>query len=107
LLPLALADAENTVRFPTHLSDYNDIIVAFDDSEVALNLLQHALLTADGYQLILSNMRRDANCLRAAKMIWPSSELNQMFRVTAGCPFILLPASYEEYLASRSSKLRK
>lgn len=107
LLPLALADAESVIRFPTHLSDYNDIVTASDDEAVAPDILQYALLSAGDYQLRLSNIRRDANCLRAAEMIWTALELERLFRVTSRCPYILLSASYEEYLASRSSKLRK
>ena len=108
VLPLALMDDGQTVAFPIRFSDYNDIVAASDDLDAAVSVLSHVISASNGYRRIsLSNLRSDSNCLRAAKLILSASEFDRMFQVTIMCPYILLPSSYDQYLASRSAKLRK
>jgi CelD/BcsL family acetyltransferase involved in cellulose biosynthesis len=108
VLPLALAEGRKTAVFPIRFSDYNDIVAAPNDLDVAANLLRHLISVPNGYRKVsLRNLRSDSNCLHAAKLILSAADFGPMFQVTAACPYILLPSSYDEYLASRSSKLRK
>jgi CelD/BcsL family acetyltransferase involved in cellulose biosynthesis len=108
VLPLALVEDGKTAAFPIRFSDYNDIVAAPDDLEVAASLLRQVISGQNGYRRVyLRNLREDSNCLRAARLIFSAAELGTRFRVSIACPYILLPGSYEEYLASRSQKLRK
>jgi len=108
VLPLAIVEDGTTAAFPIRYSDYNDIIAAPDDLNAAESLLRHVVSAHHGYQKVsLRNLRSDSNCLRAANLIFSAAELAQKFRVTVACPYILLPSSYDQYLASRGRKLRK
>ncbi len=108
VLPLALMDGGATVSFPIRFSDYNDIVVSPEKPAVAAGLFKELMSIAKGYSKVrLTNLRCDSNCVRAAKTILSEAEFNRAFQVTTWCPYILLPASFAEYMASRGSKLRK
>jgi CelD/BcsL family acetyltransferase involved in cellulose biosynthesis len=108
VLPLALMDDGATVSFPIRFSDYNDIVVRPEHSNVAASLLNELVSINKGYSKVrLTNLRCDSNCVRAAKTILSDSEFNRGFKVTTWCPYILLPSSFDEYMASRGRKLRK
>ncbi|HEY8187887.1 MAG TPA: GNAT family N-acetyltransferase [Pyrinomonadaceae bacterium] len=108
VLPLALLDDGKTAAFPIRFSDYNDIVAAPEDLDVAASLLRKVIAEPKEYRRVsLQNLRDDSNCVRAASLIFSPAEFGQKFRVTTVCPYILLPASYDQYLTTRSPKLRK
>ncbi len=118
ILPLVLVEDGKVAAFPNHFCDYSDMIVAPDDSvvpddSVAMEgLLRHAVSSAHGYKrLRLSRVRRDSNCLRAARALGLSSIVDWHGDESGICHYIALPDGYEdgyeEYLATRASRFRK
>ena len=108
VFPLALAEASRTALFPGLLGDYNDLIAGDDDRPVLAGLLDFAITRPNGYdKLVLRRLRRDSNCLRAARAIYPARLVEQVFYLDMTCPYIDLPPTYEDYLATRSRNFRK
>jgi len=99
VLPLAVDPERREARFATDLADYNDAVAVAGD-EAVRELLRAALPEVNsGYdRLVLGGLRRDSNLL--------SAEPSWHGRVTP-CPYLLLPATYEEYLASRGPRFRQ
>jgi CelD/BcsL family acetyltransferase involved in cellulose biosynthesis len=108
ILPLALTDKGAVAAFPNYLCDYSDIIAAHDDLAAAAGLLHFALSAPDGYRrIVLANIRPDSHCLRAARAMESDPAVVQAYSEIVPCPYIRLPASYHEYLRSKSSRFRK
>lgn len=108
LLPLVLTDNGKTAEFPCFKSDYNDMIADQDDEPVLLGLLDYALSGVNGYErLSLALLRRDSNCLRALRRLEPNGDVEPFFNGQDVCPYVRLPSSYEEYVASRGRRFRK
>ncbi len=111
LLPLVLVkdhEAATLATFPSELSDYNDIIARQDDDAVALGLLTYAGACRDDYQrVVLSRLRLDSNCARAAELFEPEGKSQRVFQTRSGCQYIDLASSYEDYLLTRSRNFRK
>ncbi len=105
VLPLALAREEGRLVFPSPLADYNDLIAAPGDLEVAVGLLEFVLAQPRGYdRLFLTGLRRDAALIRATEVLQPPIAREEWpFRY----PSALLPASGDDFLATRSRRLRK
>jgi len=107
VLPLVVTP-DQQAEFPGKLSDYNDIIAGQDDLPILTGLLAHAIAAQDYERLVLKCIRADSNCLRALRSLYPAGEI-EPFRYTRTevCPHIQLPASYDEYLATRSGVFRE
>lgn len=108
VLPLVLINDGETATFAGELSDYNDIIALRDDTTVHLGLLNHAISRGDGCKrVVLSRVRLDSNCVRAAGILEPARNTGWVFQAKGGCPYIRLSSSYEEYLQTTSKNFRK
>ena len=106
VFPLVLVDDTGIATFASELSDYNDIVALENDRAVLAGLLEYAISSADGCKrVILSRVRRDSNCLRAARALRPADDFDQLFK--GSCQYIRLSSSYEEYLRTRSRNFRK
>jgi CelD/BcsL family acetyltransferase involved in cellulose biosynthesis len=107
ILALVLSHAGTVATFPDAESDYNDIVTARDDVPVMTGLLSRALGAGAGYrQLVLSRLRDDSNCLRAAEIVIPAGDLCRSYSVETSCPYIRLLPGYDEYLLTRSKSFR-
>ena len=107
ILPLVLSNEETLASFPDEESDYNDLVAAPDDLTAMTGVLDHALTPGAGYRkLMLSRLRDDANCLRAALNLNPARDLSVTYSVETSCPYIRLPSGYDEYLLTRSRSFR-
>jgi CelD/BcsL family acetyltransferase involved in cellulose biosynthesis len=108
ILPLVLIEEGTVATFPSYLTDYSDAIVARDDFAVVAGLLDHARAEANGYRrLVLRHIRRDSNCMRAIQMPKDRSEAEAAFREMVGCPYLRLPATYDDFLRTKDSRFRK
>lgn len=111
ILPLVLGNAGGNAgtvaAFPDGQGDYNDIVTARNDVDAMTGLLGHALSARVGYQrLVFSRLRDDSNCLRAAEILFPSSDPGKSYSFDTSCPYIRLLSSYEGYLRTRSKSFR-
>ena len=107
ILPLAL-DSNGTARFPHLENDYNDLLLWDDDPVPGAPLLEYALSSSNCSQIVLSRLRPDSNCLRAAALLENSRSIECHARDTKRTyRYARLPASFDDYLASRSKALRK
>lgn len=107
ILPLVLSNAGTVATFPDAESDYNDLLTARNDVDAMTGLLDHALSARAGYQrLVLSRLRDDSNCLRAAEILTPPGDLSKLYSPDTSCPYIRLLSSYDEYLLTRSTSFR-
>src|SRR5438034_126176 len=104
ILPLALDPANGTATFPHRANDYNDILVRGDDPAPAAGLLEYAISPKNPCrQMILARLKPDSDCIRAAALLSGRSNVvcdthdtRRIYR------YIKLPATFDEYLASRS-----
>ncbi|HAI68160.1 MAG TPA: hypothetical protein DCM38_01850 [Gammaproteobacteria bacterium] len=106
ILPLAIKNNDDEARFPTPLSDYNDIIVSSDETSVSAGLLDYAISKPIGYhKIVLEGLRKDSNCACGVKLLAPAYNLEQTLHKEL-CPYLLLPSNYDEYIATRSGNFR-
>jgi CelD/BcsL family acetyltransferase involved in cellulose biosynthesis len=103
VLPLVEVSGTGRVGFPNALSDYNDVISRPDDNVAVEGLLDCAL--GLGRSLSLRNLRLDSNCYRAVVRARPDLA-EKRFQIVHTCLYINLHTSYDDYLDSRSQKLR-
>jgi CelD/BcsL family acetyltransferase involved in cellulose biosynthesis len=107
IFPLILSVAGTVATFPDTESDYNDIVTAPDDVAAMTGLLDYASGPGAPYQrLVLSRLRNDSNCLRAAQILISPGDLCQRYGIETSCPYIHLPSSYDQYLLTRSKSFR-
>lgn len=108
VLPFVLTDEGETAGFTNYLNDYSDIVAARDDRAAATGLLNYALSAPDGYRrIVLSNVRRDSNCLRALQALESERAIDKLYRETVSCYYVRLPARHDEYLRTKDSRFRK
>jgi CelD/BcsL family acetyltransferase involved in cellulose biosynthesis len=108
VLPLALTDDGRTVAFPSHISDYNDIVARHDGSDVHEGLLTHAISSSSGCRkIVLARLRHDSNCVRALDEMKHVSVVEQSAREDTACFRVRLQATYDDYLGTRSAIFRK
>jgi CelD/BcsL family acetyltransferase involved in cellulose biosynthesis len=108
VLPLVVSNGGEVATFAGEMSDYNDIIARRDDDPVLDGLLRHAAAGGAGYgRVVLSRLRHDSNCARAAGRVAPVGALEPAFQVRGRCSYVRLASSYEEYLRTRSRNFRK
>jgi CelD/BcsL family acetyltransferase involved in cellulose biosynthesis len=109
ILPLELDLRNGVVTFPHRENDYNDILVRDGDLGTAAGLLEYAMSPKNlCRRMILSKLKPDSDCVRAAallggrsKIVCEAHDIGRIYR------YIKLPATFDEYLASRSTVLRK
>jgi CelD/BcsL family acetyltransferase involved in cellulose biosynthesis len=108
VFPLVVCDGGEVATFASELSDYNDIIARRDDDPVLEGLLRHAASRGTGYRrVVLSRLRHDSNCVRAAGRVAPAGTTAPAFQVRGRCSYVRMASSYEEYLQTRSRSFRK
>jgi len=108
ILPLVQIEDGQVAAFPNHFCDYSDMIVAPGDAAVMTGLLRQAASPAHGHRRVrLSRVRQDSDCARAVRAAGLSSDVSWHHEEPGLCHYIELPASYEEYLATRGSRFRK
>jgi CelD/BcsL family acetyltransferase involved in cellulose biosynthesis len=108
VLPLVLIDDSRVATLASESSDYNDIVSIEGDYSVLVGLLEHAISLGGSYErVVLSRVRRDSNCFRAAEILEREGSIQPVFQTTGTCPYVDLSLSYEEYLRTRSKSFRK
>jgi CelD/BcsL family acetyltransferase involved in cellulose biosynthesis len=107
VLPLALDSESGTLVFPHCANDYNDVVVRRDSLDQAAGLLEHATSLCKGRRMVLAKLRPDSDCARAAALFNGKPHLECRFRKTKAYSYIELPASFDDYLASRSRLSRR
>jgi CelD/BcsL family acetyltransferase involved in cellulose biosynthesis len=103
VLPLVEVSGTGRVGFPNALSDYNDVIARPSDNVAVEGMLDCAL--GLGRSLNLRHLRLDSNCYRAVVQARPDLA-EKRFQIVHTCFYINLHTNYDDYLASRSKKLR-
>jgi len=107
VLPLALNRDERILQFPSGLCDYNDVVVARGDEDVAVGLLLYAMSGGHGYdRAMLEHIREDSNCAGAMAVIGNGREVTGS-GLRERAFYIPLGLGYEEYVKARSPQLRK
>jgi len=107
VLPLALDSQSGMLVFPHCANDYNDVVVRRDSLDRAAGLLEHATSLCKGRRMVLAKLRPDSDCARAAALFNGKPHLECRFRKTKAYSYIELPASFDDYLASRSRLSRR
>lgn len=108
ILPLVLNSEQGLAEFPHYGNDYNDMLALDDEPAWAAHLLSYALTSYEGCRkALLSRLRPDSYCLAAVPFIRQNSNVNCRYQEINVYPRILLPASFDDYLASRSKSFRK
>jgi CelD/BcsL family acetyltransferase involved in cellulose biosynthesis len=108
VLPLVLINDSKIATFASELSDYNDVVSNENDHSVLVGLLEYAKsLTVSYERVVLSRVRRDSNCFRAAEILEREDSNKPVFHATGTCSYVDLSLSYEEYLRTRSKSFRK
>jgi CelD/BcsL family acetyltransferase involved in cellulose biosynthesis len=108
LLPLVVDHEDETVKFPHHAADYNDVIVRIADPLMVVGLLSQALANAQGCRrMVLSKLRADSHCVHALPLLRTRPQFQCEWREIDTYRFIELPESFDDYLGSRSKALRK
>ena len=107
VLPLALQEEDGTLDFHSPMSDYNDLIAGVGDQAAQTGLLDFAISHASPYRLAFSNVRPDSNCVQAARRMSESRDLETSYQPGKSCFYIQLPATFAEFLATRSRIFRK
>lgn len=106
VLPIALRAATEEACFPSSMCNYNDIVVACDDVDAATGLLDFAISGPKPYRsLTLRWLLTSSNCAKAARLLEPPGE--HSFQKERDYNLIRLPASWDDYLQSRSRNFRK
>jgi CelD/BcsL family acetyltransferase involved in cellulose biosynthesis len=108
VLPLAKRSEASEAIFPSSRSDYHDIVVADGDMAAAEGLLECALSEQTRVRrLQLTGIRQDSNLAAALKALARGHDLADCCVAEQECSYITLAATRAEYLASRSTALRK
>jgi CelD/BcsL family acetyltransferase involved in cellulose biosynthesis len=107
ILPLVSDDNGSSAKFPSFLSDYNDIIVAPEDSPVAVGLVLDCAAAKGQRGIVLSNLRPDSQCLRAVRALETARWLDCVIKQDRTCYYLTLASTYDDYLKTRSRVFRK
>jgi len=106
VLPMVLHHDAGVATFANELSDYNDIVALENDETIVAGLLNYAISHQDGYKrIVLSRVRSDSNCLRGARALNPAHDFDH--QLTGSTQYVQLPATFEDYLNTRSKNFRK
>jgi CelD/BcsL family acetyltransferase involved in cellulose biosynthesis len=106
VFPLAITENGKEAVSPALLADYNDIICERDDLSAAAETLAYAVRGSRPYErLNLWRVRGDSNCVRALETLGVGQD--GFFHREGHYSYIHLPATYDEFLASKSRNFRK
>src|SRR5438552_8839036 len=95
--------------YQNNYSDKLDICAADDDIEAMTGLLSFALRSSDHYsKLLLSHIKPDSNCVRAARALRLCRDIDEVFAPSNSLPYAFLDLTRgdDEYLSSLSRKFR-
>jgi CelD/BcsL family acetyltransferase involved in cellulose biosynthesis len=108
ILPLVLDHEDSTAKFPHHGADYNDVVAGSADGAMIADLLSRALSLQNGCKrMVLSRVRPDSGCADAFQFLQQRTDIDCAWRDIDSYWHIQLPASFDDYLKSRSPTLRK
>jgi CelD/BcsL family acetyltransferase involved in cellulose biosynthesis len=108
ILPLVIDPRNGVASFPHLENDYNDILLRGDDPTPAASLLQYAMPPGTACRrMILSKLKPDSNCVRAAALLDRSSNISCHSRDIKLYRYIRLPSTFNDYLATRGKLFRR
>lgn len=108
ILPLALDRESGVASFPQYANDYNDVLVRGDNPMQVADLLKYAISPQTPCrQLLLSKLKPDSDCLRAAMYIKDDPGVEYQYADIETYSYAKLPSSFDHYLASLGRKFRK
>lgn len=108
ILPFVIDRNDGTAKFPHHGADYNDVIAHRGNPELIASLLTHALLSPHlCRRILLSRVRPDSCCAEALPYLTQQTNIKCLRREIDSYWYIQLPASFDDYLESRSRAFRK
>jgi CelD/BcsL family acetyltransferase involved in cellulose biosynthesis len=106
VLPLVLREG-SALDCASPMCDYNDMIAAAGDLDAQCGLLEYAIAQASGYQIVLSNLRPDSNCVQALESQAEVKTITASYQPDKNCFYIQLPETFTGYLSTRSHIFRK
>lgn len=105
VLPLAYNAETGDAAALCPEADYNDVICREGDESAAAECLAFAVSPTKPYlRLNLRRVRLDSNCLNAIRQ--SGRDLEAFYRQEGGYSHTLLPATFDQYLASKSKNFR-
>lgn len=108
ILPLALDRESGVASFPQYANDYNDVLVRGDNPLLVADLLKYAISPQTPCrQLVLSKLKPDSDCLRAAMYTKDDTGIAYQYTDIEAYSYAELPSSFDHYLTSLGRKLRK
>lgn len=108
IFPLAIDPSIETAIFPSSRSDYNDIVVAEEDTAVATTLVEHTCLECATLRYLdLRAVRPDSNLMSALALLEPQKKFAARRLPDQEASYIALAASRADYLASKNRIFRK
>ena len=108
ILPLVFNPAGRVAMFPHYANDYNDVLVRGDDLGQVAGLLKYAVSPQTACcRLILSKLRPDSDCLRAAVCLQGGPYIDYQYNDVEACFYTELPSDFDDYLTSLGRKFRK
>lgn len=108
VLPIAVRPATQEAIFPNAMSDYNDLVIADGDDEVAAGLLEMIHPERGPFRRVeFHKVRQDSNLIAGLALL----EMRRQFTVRripgVEASYIKLPGTRADFLASRSRNFRK
>ena len=107
VLPMALDSETGIAGFASPLSDYNDMIAAAEDLSSHSGLLAFALATAGDRRVLLTDVRPDSSCVRAATELAARDGIPVFYDQCRICLSVNLSGTFDEYVMARSQPFRK
>jgi CelD/BcsL family acetyltransferase involved in cellulose biosynthesis len=108
ILPIALNQETGIAAFPHLENDYNDILVRDENTAHVAGLLEYVLSADAGCrQILLSKVKLDSHCVRGAARLHANPNLECYSRDMKIFHYLQLPATFDDYLASRGKLLRR
>jgi CelD/BcsL family acetyltransferase involved in cellulose biosynthesis len=108
VLPIAVRPATQEAIFPNAMSDYNDLVVADGDDEVAAGLLEMTLLESGRFRRVeFHKVRQDSNLIAGLVLLEVRCQFTVQRFPNVEASYIELPGTRADFLASRSRKFRK
>ncbi len=108
VLPIAGRPATGEAIFPNAMSDYNDLVIAEGDDEVAAGLLEMILPQHGAFRRVeFHKVRQDSNLIAGLALLQARGPLNVQRLPNVHASYIDLPGTRTDFLASRSRNFRK
>ena len=108
IFPLALNPDTGAAAFPHLENDYNDMLVRGNNPAYAAGLMEHVLADGTGCrQITLSKLKPDSLCIGATTCLNGNPNFECHSRDVKIYHYLELPATFDDYLASRGKLFRK